>query len=420
MREIVDFFNEVYLSKIKKNPELFIGVELENPIFNSCGGPTSIQVAKDLFRFLFEELNCKILKTDSDGNPIELLTEDKDVILFEVTYNTLEFAFNKARKIQDVDSHLQYYLTHIQAFLGKYGHELQGKGINPGWKVNDYRPVAIGRYKMLMNYLSLSQQFKNMHSFPQYAGFICGNQVQIDVERETFLRVINAFNKIEAVKAYLFANSEFELLENMAISRDYFWEKSMHGLLKENVGAYPFDFESEADYIAFMSESALFHIERDGDYYYFLPMSLKNYLSAEKIEAYTELGNSVFIKPRIEDMQTHRSYHYQELTRRGTVEFRSVCTQPFDRTFAPVAFHLGLIVNLAQLETIISNSLFYSEFGSDYKQLRKKFSSKLLSKREKDIIECFATQILNCAYSGLKSRGFGEETYLDPILLQQR
>lgn len=420
MIEIVDFFNEVYLSKIKKNPELFIGVELEYPIVNSSGGPTSIQVAKDLFRFLFEELNCKILKTDSDGNPIELLTEDKDVILFEVTYNTLEFAFNKARKIQDVDSHLQYYLTHIQAFLGKYGHELQGKGINPGWKVNDYRPVAIGRYKMLMNYLNLSQQFKNMHSFPQYAGFICGNQVQIDVEKETFLRVINAFNKIEAVKAYLFANSEFELLENMAISRDYFWEESMHGLLKENVGAYPFDFESEADYIAFMSESALFQIERDGDYYYFLPMSLKNYLSDEKIEAYTELGNSVFIKPRIEDMQTHRSYHYQELTRRGTVEFRSVCTQPFDRTFAPVAFHLGFIVNLAQLETIISNSLFYSEFGSDYKQLRKKFSSKILSKREKDKIECFASQILNCSYSGLKSRGFGEETYLDPILLQQR
>ena len=156
MIEIVDFFNEVYLSKIKNKSELFIGVELEYPIVNSSGEPTSIQVAKDLFRFLFEELNFEILKTDSDGNPIELLTEDKDVILFEVTYNTLEFAFNKASRIQDVDSRLQYYLTHIQAFLGKYGHELQGKGINPGWKVNDYRPVAIGRYKMLMNYLNLS------------------------------------------------------------------------------------------------------------------------------------------------------------------------------------------------------------------------------------------------------------------------
>lgn len=418
MIEIVDFFNEVYLSKIKKNPELFIGVELEYPIVNSSGGPTSIQVAKDLFRFLFEELNFEILKTDSDGNPIELLTEDKDVILFEVTYNTLEFAFNKASRIQDVDSRLQYYLTHIQAFLGKYDHELQGKGINPGWKVNDYRSVAIGRYKMLMNYLSLSQQFKNMHSFPQYAGFICGNQVQIDVERETFLRVINAFNKIEAVKAYLFANSEFELLENMAISRDYFWEESMHGLLKENVGVYPFDFESEADYIAYKRQSAMFYVERKGEYYYFLPMKIDEYLAAKKVQVYTVSGESLLISPQAEDLKTHRSYHYQELTRRGTIEFRSVCTQPFDRTFAPTAFHLGLIYNLEQLEEILKKSVFYQEYGNDYKYLRKKFTAKILPQKDKEIIHQFSKDILNCAYAGLKNRGFGEEIYLESILIK--
>lgn len=420
MIEIVDFFNEVYLSKIKKDPELFIGVELEYPIVNSSGGPTSIQVAKDLFKYLSNIDGFNIVRLDRENNPIELLHVTGDIILFEVTYNTIEFAFTKSKSIFEVDDRFQEYLYLVQKFLSAFNHELQGIGINPNWKVNDYRPVAIGRYKMLMNYLSLSQQFENMHSFPQYAGFICGNQVQIDVERETFLRVINAFNKIEAVKAYLFANSEFELLENMAISRDYFWEESMHGLLKENVGVYPFDFESEADYIAYKRQSAMFYVERKGEYYYFLPMKIDEYLAAKKVQVYTVSGESLLISPQAEDLKTHRSYHYQELTRRGTVEFRSVCTQPFDRTFAPVAFHLGLIVNLAQLETIISNSLFYSEFGSDYKQLRKKFSSKLLSKREKDKIECFATQILNCAYSGLKSRGFGEETYLDPILLQQR
>ena len=33
----------------------------------------------------------------------------------------------------------------------------------------------------------------------------------------------------------------------------------------------------------------------------------------------------------------HRSYQFQDLTTRGTVEFRSVCTQPFSATFAPAA-----------------------------------------------------------------------------------
>ena len=36
-----------------------------------------------------------------------------------------------------------------------------------------------------------------------------GNQAQLDVRRDNYLRIINAFNKIEAAKAYLFSNSEF-------------------------------------------------------------------------------------------------------------------------------------------------------------------------------------------------------------------
>ncbi|HEM3702427.1 TPA: gamma-glutamylcysteine synthetase [Streptococcus suis] len=418
MVEITKFFKEQYFSKIKHNPELFIGVELEYPVVNSNGGMTSIQVAKDLFIFLSKSLNFEIMKLDEEGNPIELMSEAGDVILFEVTYNTVEFALAKASRIQDVEKRLEYYLKHIQDYLRRYDHELQGKGINPNWRKNDYRPVAIGRYKMLMNYLSLSEQFPSLHQFPQYAGFICGNQVQIDVDRDNFLRVINAFNKIEAVKAYLFANSHFELLKDMAISRDYFWEESMHGLIKENVGIYPYDFDSESDYIAYKRQSVIFYVERKGEHYYFLPMSLDKYLAAKEIIAYTLSGDSLLISPQAEDLKTHRSYHYQELTRRGTVEFRSVCTQPFDRTFAPTAFHLGLICNLEQLEGILKDSVFYQEFGKDYKHLRKKFSTNRLSKKEEKAIDLFSKEILKCAYYGLKDRGFGEELYLESILIK--
>ncbi|HFU3800315.1 TPA: gamma-glutamylcysteine synthetase [Streptococcus suis] len=418
MTEITTFFKEQYFSKIKNNPEILIGVELEYPIVNSSGGPTSIQVAKDLFIFLSKSLNFEIMKLDEEGNPIELMSEAGDVVLFEVTYNTVEFALAKASRIQDVEKRLEYYLKHIQDYLRCYDHELQGKGINPNWRNNDYRPVATGRYKMLMNYLSLSEHFPSLHQFPQYAGFICGNQVQIDVDRDNFLRVINAFNKIEAVKAYLFANSYFELLEDIAISRDYFWEESMHGLIKENVGIYPYDFDSESDYIAYKRQSVIFYVERKGEYYYFQPMSLDKYLAAKEIIAYTLSGDSLLISPQAEDLKTHRSYHYQELTRRGTVEFRSVCTQPFDRTFAPTAFHLGLICNLEQLERILKDSVFYQELGKDYRYLRKKFSSKILTQKEKKMIDSFSREILKCAYSGLKNRGFGEEIYLESILIK--
>lgn len=55
MAEITNFFKEHYLSKMKDDPELFIGIELEYPIVNKNGEQTSIKVAKDLMVYLSEK-----------------------------------------------------------------------------------------------------------------------------------------------------------------------------------------------------------------------------------------------------------------------------------------------------------------------------------------------------------------------------
>ncbi|HFU4460675.1 TPA: gamma-glutamylcysteine synthetase [Streptococcus suis] len=376
MAEITNFFKEYYLSKMKDNPELFIGIELEYPIVNKEGGQTSIKVAKDFMEYLSSKEEFNVVKFDEDGCPIEIISMEGDLILFEVTYNTLEFAFAKARYIQDIEKRFEVYLDQIQSFLGLYHHELQGVGINPNWKLNDHRPVATGRYRMLMDYLKLSANYPHMHQYVDYAGFICGNQVQFDVSRKNYLRVMNAFNKIEAVKAYLFANSEFEDFADATISRDYFWEASMHGLIEDNVGIYPKDFDTETDYLKFQKKTAMFYIERDTECYYFTPITVKDFLRTKKITALTTSGQSIEFVPTTNDLKTHRSYHYQELTKRGTIEFRSICTQPFDKTFTPTAFQLGLLVSLEKFEEILKKTEFFKLFGRDYKQLRRQFLVK--------------------------------------------
>ena len=71
----------------------------------------------------------------------------------------------------------------------------------------------------------------------------------MDVRRDNYLRIINAFNKIEAAKAYLFSNSEFSAeVWDTKIARDIFWEESLHGYYKENVGIYPKDYQSEEEF----------------------------------------------------------------------------------------------------------------------------------------------------------------------------
>ena len=419
MSPSIQLLKDRYLKNIKKNPQLYIGIELEFPIVHTKGKPTDIEVSKDLMHFLVDALSLEVEKVDQEGNPIQLVEPtSQDRILFEVSYTTLEFAFGRAQNIQEVEGRFQAYMKVIQEKLGQKEHAIQGWGIHPNWDQNDNRPVAYPRYQMLMDYLHMgsSQESAHLHDFPQYGAFICGSQVQLDVSTANYLRVINAFTQIEAAKAYLFANSEFSGADwDTKISRDIFWEESMHGIYPENVGINAKLFQNEDDFFDYLDRSAIFTAERDGETYYFSPIRARDYLATDEIHAYTLNGKETLLVPQEKDFQTHRSYQYQDLTTRGTIEFRSVCTQPLDRTFASAAFHLGLLVNLDKFEAYLETAPFFENFGRYYKSLRRQFSKKQLTDEEKAGVVQFSKDLLAIAEQGLEMRDQQETTYLEPL-----
>ena len=153
----------------------------------------------------------------------------------------------------------------------------------------------------------------------------------------------------------------------------------MHGVFEENAGVFPKVFENEDDYFSYLSETAIFTVTRGEVTYYFEPIRA------------------------------------QDLTTRGTVEFRSVCTQPFSATFAPAALHLGLLVNLEALESILKGTSLFEVFDYDYPRIRCLFSKKKISKTDLKLILPLTEALLTCAEDGLKNRGFGEEVYLAPL-----
>ena len=413
-QQAIKLLKEKYLSNMKEDSELFVGVELEFPIVEINGNKTNIEVTKNLFRTLANLLDFEVEKRDDDQNPIQLVhCSSKDRILFELSYNTIEFAFERARSINEVAKRFEDYLKIIQPILQENNHEIQGHGIHPLWKENDNSPVKIERYKMLMAFLAMNGTGMKTHSYPSYGAFICGNQVQLDVRRDNYLRIINAFNKIEAAKAYLFSNSEFSAeVWDTKIARDIFWEESLHGYYKENVGIYPKDYQSEEEFFNNLARTAIFTATRGGKSYYFKPIRVEDYLDQKEITAYTADGNEKIINPVKEDLKQHRSYQFQDLTARGTVEFRSVCTQPLETTFAPIAFELGLFVELEKLENYLEDSSFFKNEEQDYRKLRKKYSKKILSKEEKEAIQSFSKDLLDIAEAGLMKRGYGEEKFL--------
>lgn len=413
-QQAIKLLKEKYFSNMKEDSELFVGVELEFPIVETNGNKTNIEVTKNLFRTLANLSDFEVEKIDDEQNPIQLIhCSSKDRILFELSYNTIEFAFERARSINEVAKRFEAYLKIIQPILQENNHEIQGHGIHPLWQENDNSPVKIERYKMLMAFLAMNGTGMKTHSYPSYGAFICGNQVQLDVRRDNYLRIINAFNKIEAAKAYLFSNSEFSAEAwDTKIARDIFWEESLHGYYKENVGIYPKDYQSEEEFFNNLARTAIFTATREGKSYYFKPIRVEDYLDQKEITAYTADGNEKIIKPVKEDLKQHRSYQFQDLTARGTVEFRSVCTQPLETTFAPIAFELGLFVELEKLENFLEDSSFFKNEEQDYRKLRKKYSKKILSKEEKEAIQSFSKDLLDIAEAGLMKRGYGEEKFL--------
>ena len=413
-QQAIKLLKEKYLSNMKEDSELFVGVELEFPIVEINGNKTNIEVTKNLFRTLANLLDFKVEKMDDDQNPIQLVhCSSKDRILFELSYNTIEFAFERAHSIDEVAKRFEAYLKIIQPILQENNHEIQGHGIHPLWKENDNSPVKIERYKMLMAFLAMNGTGMKTHPYPSYGAFICGNQVQLDVRRDNYIRIINAFNKIEAAKAYLFSNSEFSSEAwDTKIARDIFWEESLHGYYRENVGIFPKDYQSEEEFFNNLARTAIFTVTREGKSYYFKPIRVEDYLDQKEIIAYTTDGEEKNINPVKEDLKQHRSYQFQDLTARGTVEFRSVCTQPLETTFAPIAFELGLFVQLEKLENYLEHCSFLKNEKQDYRNLRKKYSKKILSKKEKEKIKTFSKELLEISKSGLLERGYEEEKYL--------
>ena len=413
-QQAIKLLKEKYLSNMKEDSELFVGVELELPIVETNGNKTNIEVTKNLFRTLANLSDFEVEKRDDDQNPIQLVhCSSKDRILFELSYNTIEFAFERAHSINEVAERFEDYLKIIQPILQENNHEIQGHGIHPLWNENDNSPVKIERYKMLMAFLAMNGTGMKTHSYPSYGAFICGNQVQLDIRRDNYIRIINAFNKIESAKAYLFSNSEFSAESwDTKIARDIFWEESLHGYYKENVGIYPKDYQNEEEFFNNLAKTAIFTATREGKSYYFKPIRVENYLDQKEITAYTADGNEKIINPVKEDLKQHRSYQFQDLTARGTLEFRSVCTQPLETTFAPIAFELGLFVELEKLESYLEDSSFFKNEEQDYRKLRKKYSKKNLSEKEKEAIQSFSKDLLDIAKAGLIKRGYREEKFL--------
>ncbi len=423
--EVIGCLYNRYIRPTENKKENYIGVEIEMPIVNLEHREVDFTVIHKLTGAFLKEFDFTPTGIDEQGHIYAALNKaNGDIFSYDCSYNNMEFSFGREKNLHTIHERFGIYYHFVQEFFAPYHYTLTGMGINPNRKVNNNIPIENGRYKMLFHHLSSFSKYACLpmyfHRYPQFGMFSSASQVQLDVTKETLPSVINTFNQLEPIKALLFSNSV--LLgenEDLLCSRDMLWENSTHGINPHNVGMYDCEIQTVADILNYISTAAIYCVEREGKYLNFSPVNILEYFTLDSLTGeYLENGEiySLKFKPQPEDIAYLRTFKFEDLTYRGTIEFRSGCCQPIGDVMTVAAFHVGLLRQTEKLQELLAQDTSLYHNGYNAPELRRQLvCRKLPSYIDRDGLYALAARVLDLCRDGLKERNLGEEKYLLPL-----
>lgn len=422
---IRDEIYQRFLEPTKKDKKEYIGIEIEIPIINLNKDAVDFDVVHRVTESFYNNFDSfEVEGIDYDGNIYALRNvENEDIVCYDCSYNNIEFAMGKEEDLFTINERFRKYYKFVKEEFEKCNHTLSGMGINPYRKYNKEIPIPNERYLMLYHHLksytNYSDEIMHFHNYPGYGMFSSASQVQLDVPYDDLIENINAFSKLEPIKALLFSNSILlEEEEDYVCFRDLLWEHSTHGVNPHNIGMYDLEIGDMEELIDYMQSLNIYCVMRDGKYINFPSISLEEYFSAERIsgEYYCNgVYRGIEFEPSLEDMEYLRAFKFINLTFRGTLEYRSVCTQPIRDSMSVAAFHVGLKHKIKELEKLfLSSDIYNDEYTAT--DLRKLLIKKEIPKSiDEDELYELSRAVLDLAKEGIEERGFGEEMFLDSL-----
>lgn len=423
--EVKQLLFDRFIKPTINNQNNYIGVEIEMPILNLDKKPVNFEIVHNITEKFIEHFDFLPVGIDEDGNIYSAKSsQNSDILSYDCSYNNLELSFGKEDNLFEIQKRFDVYYRYLQEIFRLYNYTLTGMGVNPYRVYNKNEPIPNGRYRMLYHHLSSYPMYGNLpmyfHSYPKFGMFSSASQVQLDANYNDLTRLINVFSELEPIKAVLFSNSVLTGdHEEYICCRDIFWENSTHGINTHNIGMYNQRFENVEEIVNYISTTSIYCVERDGKYINFSPILFSDYLKLEGIVGeYYENGRyrKILVQPSVYDIEYLRTFKFEDITYRGTIEFRSVCCQPISDSMVVAAFHLGIKNSLDKAEQILQNDKVLLGNGYTTTELRKLLiKTEMPSFIDIDGLYRLARDVVNAASDGLKSRGKGEEILLAPL-----
>ena len=316
-----------------------IGVEIEMPIVSKNINIDMNKIQK-MFKFLLSK-GFMIWSKDNEENIISVSNSEGDKISLEYSMNTLEFSINKTDNLFELFEKYMRYFNIINEFLKKFEYELVGTGINPNYKVINRKCLNDDYYKAIEKLL-LMKPYKNNKLFGEFCSYCCSTQTHIVPDKKNIIKYLNVFNNLVNIKKNIFSNSYMSEL-NCNNSRNILWENSNFGNC--NTGKIP-TLKDEKDILEIYKNSYINIIKRNNKYIILPNIKVAEYFNLKEIKGLTIDDEKVKITPIENDFDRYRSYRNVELSRYGTIEIRSDCTQNVKNVFNVVAFNVGISANI--------------------------------------------------------------------------
>lgn len=181
------------------------------------------------------------------------------------------------------------------------------------------------------------------------------------------------------------------------------------------MGMYAVNINSPDELINYLTTLSIYCVTRNGKYINFKPLNLmKFFSSSEVVGEYYEDGkyNKIKFTPKLSDIEYLRSFKFEDLTHRGTIEYRSCCCQPIKDSMSVAAFHLGIVHKIDQVEKLLNNNQI--NYGYSLPEIRELFLKRDIPDFvNKESLRNFIINILDIAKEGLIERGNGEEVFID-------
>lgn len=414
-----------YIAPTERQRTASIGVEIEMPVVNLSGEAVETDVVLSVSSDFRKEFSFEAEGRDDDGC-VNSMSDRKsgDNLSFDCCYSNLELSLGKGEDLNEIHSRFKRYYSYLQKKFERFGYTLTGMGINPNYAVDYNRPVPNERYRMLYHYLHSYRRYQSgldtmFHDFPEFGTFTSASQVQLDVKRENVIETINVFNQLEPYKSILFANSYLAEFPDYLCVRNMLWARSMQGFNPHNVGMFSQKLGSIEELIEYIKSQSIYCTMRDGRYIDFKPIAVRDYFYADKIKGeYFDNGkySPIEITPQAEDLKYLRTFKFEDLTFRGTIEYRSSCCQPIRDVMTVAAFHTGLVDKLGELGELAAADKNLWAHGYSAIELQDMLSKKELPGFiDQKALSAQLVRILDLAAAGLNERGKNEAHYLDAL-----